>query len=246
MRRNVDPDFEFNKDRFAEVLKSAIGDRSYSAFGKEAGISFGYISKYMNHKSEVSPTIQTLKKMVNVSASATYAELLNAAGYDETKFEDDVVSIAVAQASPAWSPMNALLPALYQAEFDWKFEDTTSGGPLSVKIEDAPFDMWYFIPVVKETVSKEDVLTVLGSKEAEVINPESKVTFLTASKEVFNAISEMELNLLSFRVSVAYITPGRSTVEEERYVKTAVVLTDKDQEIILRYSESENQGPLSL
>ena len=88
MRRNVDPDYEFDKDRFAEVLKAAIGDRSYSAFGKEADISFGYISKYINKKCDVSPTVQTLKKMAKV-AKVTYAELLEAAGYDSNKYEED-------------------------------------------------------------------------------------------------------------------------------------------------------------
>ena len=93
MRRNVDPDYKFNKDRFAEVLKVAIGDRSYSAFGKEADISFGYISKYMNKKSDVAPTVQTLKKMARV-AEVTYAEILEAAGYDSSKYVDDVVAIS--------------------------------------------------------------------------------------------------------------------------------------------------------
>ena len=91
MRRNVDPDYEFDKDRFAEVLKAAIGDRSYSAFGKEADISFGYISKYINKKCDVSPTVQTLKKMAKV-AKVTYAELLEAAGYDSNKYEEDDIS----------------------------------------------------------------------------------------------------------------------------------------------------------
>lgn len=245
MRRNVDPDFEFNKDRFAEVLKSAIGDRSYSAFAKEADLSFGYISKYMNKKSDVAPTIQTIKKMAKV-AHVTYVELLNAAGYDETKYEDDEVSLAVAQASPEWSPMNALLPTLYQSEFEWKFVDTTSGEPLSVKVEGAPFEMWYFIPVYKDTVSKEDITAILGCKEAESIKPGSKVTFLTAKESVYEFIKDMEFNLLMILMSVAYIRPGSSVVEKEQYIKTAIEITDMEEKVILKYSESESIGPLSL
>lgn len=242
MRRNVDPDYEFDKDRFAEVLKAAIGDRSYSAFGKEADISFGYISKYINKKSDVSPTVQTLKKMAKV-AKVTYAELLEAAGYDSNKYEEDDISATMVNND--WSPMNALLPTLYRSAFDWKFIDTTSGKPLSVKAEGAPFNVWFFIPVINKDVSKEEIVAVLSSKEAEVIKTESKVTFITNSEDTFNRLKSYEFGLLSVKISVALVNPMDGIVDKENYLKTGVELSDNDYKYMLT-NMTKKTGPLSL
>lgn len=243
MRRNVDPDYEFDKDRFAEVLKAAIGDRSYSAFGKEADISFGYISKYINKKSDVSPTVQTLKKMAKV-AKVTYAELLEAAGYDSNKYEEDDISAIMV--NNEWSPMNTLLPTLCRTSFKWQFvSDGIAGAPLCAKVEGAPFESWYFIPVTKDNVTKEDILGILGSKETEVISPESKVTFLTANEDVYNQMMDIELNLILLRISVALVNKADGLICEEGYLKTSVKLSDGDKKIVLT-SKGNNISPLSL
>lgn len=250
MKRNIEPDFKFDMAKFAEVFKAAIGDRSYSQFAKEAGISFGYTSKYVNMKHDVSPTVQTLKKIAAVSKGPSYLELLDAAGYDSSKYEDDEVATEVAMASPDWSPMNALLPTFCRTNFKWKFVNPymngTAGGPISAKVEDAPFDMWYFIPVTKASVTKEDISAVLGSEKAEIIKSGAKVTFLTASKEVFSEISAMELNLISLRISVALINPSDGIVCDEKYVKTAIELNEIDEVFKLTNIGEMNEGPLSL
>lgn len=244
MRRNVDPDYEFDKDRFAEVLKAAIGDRSYSAFGKEADISFGYISKYINKKCDVSPTVQTLKKMAKV-AKVTYAELLEAAGYDSNKYEEDDISATMVNSE--WSPMNTLLPTLCRTGFKWQFvSDGTAGAPLCAKIEGAPFESWYFIPVTKENVTKEDILAILGSKEAEVISSNSKVTFLTANENVYNQMKDIELNLISLRISVALVNKNDGLIGEENYLKTSVELSKEDLRCVLTTTRNDVKSPLSL
>lgn len=244
MRRNVDPDFEFNKDRFADVLKCAIGDRSYSAFAKDSDLSFGYISKYMNKKSDVAPTIQTIKKMAKV-AHVTYADLLNAAGYDETKHEENEISLAATQANHVWSPMNALFPTLYQANFDWKFRNTTNGSPLSVEVKGAPFGTWYFVPVFKEFVTKEDVINILGCKEAEIISPGSKVTFLTSNRDIFNEIQDMEFSLFSLYISCGLVNVQNGLISRESYLKTALEIPKEAMEY-LAIADKNSLCPLSL
>ena len=244
MRRNVDPDYEFDKDRFAEVLKAAIGDRSYSAFGKEADISFGYISKYINKKCNVSPTVQTLKKMAKV-AKVTYAELLEAAGYDSNKYEEDDISATMVNSE--WSPMNTLLPTLCRTSFKWQFvSDGTAGAPLCAKVEGAPFESWYFIPVTKDNVTKEDILAILGSKEAEVISSDSKVTFLTANENVYNQMKDIELNLISLRISVALVNKIDGLIGEESSLITSVELSKEDLRYVLTTVQSDVKSPLSL
>lgn len=249
MKRNIDPDFEFDKEYFAEVLKTAIGNRSIAEFARVAEVSTGYLSRYVNQKVDVAPTLMTMKKLGKASNGVTYLELLEAAGYDTEKYDDETTE-QIALASPDWSPMNALLPALCRTNFRWQFVNPimsgSVGGPISAKVEDAPFDMWYFIPVTKDAVTKEDISSILASERAEVIKPGSKVTFLTALKEVFEDISEMVLNLISLRISVALINVNEGLVCEEKYVNTAIEVMDVDKKFVLTNIENGSEGPLSL
>lgn len=230
MRRTVEPDYEFNKESFAEVLGRAMGEKSYSEFGRLADISFGYISKYMNLKCDVSPTLPTIKKIAKVSTTVKYAELLEASGYDPDKYDDVEFLREMGNEAIGWTPANTILPALCNVNFKWKFQNTdvSTGAPFAVELEDAPFDMWYFIPVRKDFVTKDDIMSVLASKEAEVINPQSKVTFMTSSEESYKRISEMELNLISLKISVLLIDADIGVVIKEEYIKSAVKIENAD------------------
>ena len=245
MKRSVEPDFKFDKDKFGEALMAAVGTRSIAQFSKDTGISYAYLSKYKNLREEKTPTPQTIKKMAHASQGPSYKELLEAAGYDSDKYEDDDISVTMVNSE--WSPMNTLLPTLCRTGFKWQFvSDGIAGAPLCAKVEGAPFESWYFIPVTKDNVTKEDILGILGSKEAEVISPDSKVTFLTANKEVFNQMKDVELNLISIRISVALVNQNDGLIGEECYLQTSVDITKIDKEFVLTKTSSENNVPLSL
>ena len=94
MKRSVEPDFKFDKDKFGEALMAAIGTRTVAQFSKDADISYAYLSKYKNLREDKTPTPQTLKKIALVSQGPSYKELLEAAGYDSDKYEDDDISAA--------------------------------------------------------------------------------------------------------------------------------------------------------
>ena len=245
MKRSVEPDFKFDKDKFGEALMAAIGTRTVAQFSKDAEISYAYLSKYKNLREDKTPTPQTLKKIALVSQGPSYKELLEAAGYDSDKYEDDDISATMVNSE--WSPMNTLLPTLCRTSFKWQFvSDGTAGAPLCAKIEGAPFESWYFIPVTKDNVTKEDILGILGSKEAEVISSDSKVTFLTASEDVFNQIKDIELNLISLRISVALVNKIDGLIGEECYLQTSVEVTKEDKGYVLTKTSSEKNVPLSL
>lgn len=245
MKRSVEPDFKFDKDKFGEALMAAIGTRTVAQFSKDAEISYAYLSKYKNLREDKTPTPQTLKKIALVSQGPSYKELLEAAGYDSDKYEDDDISAIMVNSE--WSPMNTLLPTLCRTSFKWQFvSDGTAGAPLCAKIEGAPFESWYFIPVTKDNVTKEDILGILGSKEAEVISSDSKVTFLTASEDVFNQIKDIELNLISLRISVALVNKIDGLIGDEAYLKTSVEITDRDEVYRLTDKRNDTIIPLSL
>lgn len=245
MKRSVEPDFKFDKDKFGEALMAAIGTRTVAQFSKDAEISYAYLSKYKNLREDKTPTPQTLKKIALVSQGPSYKELLEAAGYDSDKYEDDDISVTMVNSE--WSPMNTLLPTLCRTSFKWQFvSDGTAGAPLCAKIEGAPFESWYFIPVTKDSVTKEDILGILGSKEAEVISPDSKVTFLTANEDVYNQMKVIELNLISLRISVALVNKIDGLIREECYLQTSVEVTNEDKGYVLTKTSSEKNVPLSL
>lgn len=245
MKRSVEPDFKFDKDRFGEALMAAIGTRTVAQFSKDAEISYAYLSKYKNLREDKTPTPQTLKKIALVSRGPSYKELLEAAGYDSDKYEDDDISATMVNND--WSPMNTLLPTLCRTSFKWQFvSDGTAGAPLCAKVEGAPFESWYFIPVTKNNVTKEDILGILGSKEAEVISSDSKVTFLAANENVYNQMKGIELNLISLRVSVALVNKNDGLIGEESYLKTSVVLTDTDKVYVLTDKGNDTITPLTL
>lgn len=232
MKRNIEPEFEFQKENFITLWKRAIGDRSYSAFAKEAGISFGYISKYMNGKCDVVPTIPTIKKIANAAKDVTYAELLEAAGYDPEIHDDDVLEPL---AHEGITIANRLLATLANVNFSWRFENPIGGdnGPISIALDNAPFKKWYFIAIMKENISKEDITSVLGSKEAECILSGEKVSFITTDKAIFEKIRNMEFNLLSLRMSIIYVAVDELMLKEEEYIKTSIELNEEDNKFLI-------------
>lgn len=247
MKRNIDPDFEFDKVHFAEILKTAIGNRSIAEFARVAEVSSGYLSRYVNQKVDVAPTLTTMKKLGKAATGISYSELLDAAGYDSEKYDDENTE-QIILANSEWSSMNALLPTFCRTNFKWQFVNPDMsgpvGGPIAAKVEGAPFDMWYFIPVTKNSVTKEDISAVLTSEKAEVIKPGSKVTFLTTSRDVFDEISEMELKLISLRISIALIKLGDAVVSDERYLITAVKLEKRDYEYLITNYDDSREKPL--
>lgn len=203
------------------------------------------LSKYKNMREEKTPTPQTLKKIALVSQGPSYKELLEAAGYDSDKYEHDDISATMVNTD--WSPMNTLLPTLCRTGFKWRLvNEGQAGASLYAKIEGVPFESWYLIPVIKENVTKEDILAILGSKEAEVISSDSKVTFLTSNEYVYNQMKNIELNLISLRISVALVNKNDGLIGEESYLKSSVQITDKDRVYVLTDKGNDKITLLSL
>lgn len=247
MRRNIEPDFEFEKEKYAEVLKRAIGDRTIAAFVKEAGSSPGYISKYLNLKCEVAPTIATLKKIASATKMVSYEELLQSAGYDPMKFingEDEILLSGTAKPGTFMSFFNSIFTAVTRADFNWRFSRVDNNGrnPFSVQIDDAPFTEWFFIPVYKHDVTKNDIVSALSGTEHFTIDPGNKVSFLTSSEDIYTVLKGLDLGILSLYISVIFVDSKTGNTKEEVYLKTATELTQDDKEkysILNQYEGTE-------
>lgn len=233
MRRNINPDYEFEKGKFADTLKRAMEGRSYSAFAREADISFPYISKYMNLKCDSAPTIATIKKLASATKLVSYEELLEAAGYDPTKYtlSDDIVVPIGNGATTFTSYFNSVFTSVTRADFKWNFSNHGANGrdPFTLKIEGAPFESWYFVPVNKVDVSKADIMEVLSGTDDFTIEQNSKISFMTASKNTYEALKSMDFGIISLYISAIFVNPEKGNIEEETYLNTATKITKEDE-----------------
>lgn len=72
----------FDKERFAQLLTIARGERSNQEYADDSGVSRSYISMYINQKREDPPSPDILKKLAKAAHNGVnYAQLMAAAGY---------------------------------------------------------------------------------------------------------------------------------------------------------------------
>ena len=90
MRRSVQPDFEFDKDKFAELLQKAKGLLSLNDFAGNCDVSVSYMCKYLKTKFNNPPTPNTLSKisLFTETQGVSYEDLLSAAGYSVDKYRE--------------------------------------------------------------------------------------------------------------------------------------------------------------
>ena len=179
----------------------------------------------MNGKCDVAPTIPTIKKIASVAKDVTYTELLEVADYNPEIYDDVLEPLANEGIT------NRLLVSLANVTFSWKFENPIAGsnGPIAISLNNALFKKWYFIPIVKERVTREDITTALGSKDAEKIVSCEKVSFIATKIEIIDELKKMEFNFMSLRMWVIYASKDKVLVASEYYIKTAIAITDEDE-----------------
>ncbi|NIK67894.1 S24 family peptidase [Paenibacillus sp. BK720] len=78
----------FNKEKFAELLKQAIGNRSLNRYAEAAGVSNAHVSRLMRCKLEKAPEAETIKKLAEAAQNeVTYEDFMEAAGH----FTEDIL-----------------------------------------------------------------------------------------------------------------------------------------------------------
>ncbi|MDO7789122.1 helix-turn-helix domain-containing protein [Desulforamulus aquiferis] len=83
--------YSFDKDKFANLLSKAIGDRSINQYALHSGVSATYISKLLRGLVENPPMPPTIQKLAEKSYGITYEELMEAAGHVSEPSKIDLV-----------------------------------------------------------------------------------------------------------------------------------------------------------
>lgn len=215
MRRKQLIDFPFDKEAFKEILIKARGERSQAEFSKDCLLSYAYLNKYSNGKMEDAPTIGTIKKIAAATKTVTFAELLSAAGYDAKKYESER-PIRAARKDLFYPVMIGIA----NSSFDWRIESQgyKEKEPFEVMVERDDVKKWFFVPVTKKNITKEEIANELLENPKFVLG--SKISFLTDDTEIYNKLKEIEFPLLSIYLSAVKIC-GQE-IEEEVNLKTSL------------------------
>lgn len=71
----------YDKERFAELLMKAQGNRSMNSFARDSGVSSAYISKLIRGMYNTAPSPAIIKKIADVAKDVSYGEFMVAAGH---------------------------------------------------------------------------------------------------------------------------------------------------------------------
>lgn len=203
----------FQKEEYGRLLKLALGRRNQKQFCEDAGLSRSYINKYINAMMDKPPTIGTIEKIADATEDVSFEELLVAAGYDPEKYERKETMKGKVDDAGQYLIMPVLLNIM-NSDYEWSISSQgyREGEPVQIVIENEPVRDWYFIPVTKKDVAREDILAALMSDQQ--FTNTSKVSFVTQNEIIYDRIRTMQFPLLSLYVSAIRVN-GKNIEESE-------------------------------
>ncbi|MBP3805925.1 MAG: hypothetical protein J6I76_18910 [Oribacterium sp.] len=240
MSKAVSADHEFNIEKYAALLEKAKGGRTQTEFAKDCGLSTAYMCKHLNKRIDKSPIPSTLKKIAAVAANGvSYEDLLDAAGYDASKYS----TIRDSDSSPdrnkrTWGlefeklGTATITTALSKSNLKWTIKGTSDKAvryDLEVEIIDDKITNWYFnfITANREAwgIDKDSLLNRLFHNYGKlVLMPAGiniKYSFVTDSQTVYEMLKANTPSALAMYISLILIDTSTLTVIKEEYVKTA-------------------------
>ena len=215
MRRKELTDYPFDKEAFRDVIIRARGDRSQADFCEECGLSYAYMNRYANAKNDDAPTLSTIKKIAIATKTVTYEELLSAAGYDAGKYKNDRPMGAARK-----DFIHPVFIGIANSPYDWRIESKgyENNEPFEIIIERSDVDKWFFVPVTKADITKDEIQNFLMNQPK--FTPGSKVSFVTDNEDIFESLKAIELPLLSLCISVIMVNGLEIT--DEVSIKTSI------------------------
>ena len=159
------------------------------------------------------PTIGTIEKIADATEDVSFEELLAAAGYDPEKHEWKETMKGKVDDAGQYLVM-PVLASIMNSAYEWSFtyEGYRDREPVRIEIENAPVKKWYFIPVTKKNITREDIMAALMNEQN--FTSTSKVSFVTKDEKIYDFIKSMQFPLLSLYVSAIRVN-GKNIEESE-------------------------------
>lgn len=249
MSKAVNADHEFNIERYADLLAKAQGGRTQTEFAKECGLSTAYICKHLNRRIDKAPIPSTLKKIAAVAANGvSYEDLLDAAGYDATKYSGVIKMKRLQESENPHFDSNfeklataTITSALSRSNLKWSIKGISEKCPpydLDVEVIGEKITHWFFnfTTVNREEwgIDKKSLINRMYQYYGKlVLMPAGiniKYSFVTDSQTVYDMLKENTPSALAMYISLILIDTSTLSVIKEEYVKTA--FSDKLDDII--------------
>ena len=248
MSKAVTTDHEFRIDEYASLLLKAQGGRTQTEFANDCGLSVAYICKHLNKRITKSPIPSTLKKIAAVAANGvTYADLLDAAGYNPDKYVSGANNVDENNSSSTKNlEYEKLAPAiittaLTKSNINWRVKGKSNGNTsydLDVEIADNKISHWYFsfLSTAPEP-HKSEVESFLNRMYAYygrlILLPSgitTKYSFVTDSTSIYDALKDNQPTAAALYISVILIDIPTLSVIKEECIRTA--LSDNAADIV--------------
>lgn len=249
MSKAVNADHEFNIERYADLLAKAQGGRTQTEFAKDCGLSTAYICKHLNRRIDKAPIPSTLKKIAAVAANGvSYEDLLDAAGYDATKYSGVIKMKRLQESENPHFDSNfeklataTITSALSRSNLKWSIKGISEKCPpydLDVEVIDEKITHWFFnfTTVNREEwgIDKNSLLNRMYQYYGQLVlmpaGINTKYSFVTDSQTLYDMLKTNTPTALAMYISLILIDTSTFSVIKEEYVKTA--FSDKLDEII--------------
>lgn len=249
MSKAVNADHAFNIERYAELLAKAQGGRNQTEFAKDCGLSTAYICKHLNRRIDKAPIPSTLKKIAAAAANGvSYEDLLDAAGYDVSKYSHIGDSDSTPDRnSRTWGlefeklATATITSALSKSNLKWSIKRTSNNMArydLDVEVIGEKITHWYFnfttVNREERGIDKNSLLNRMFQYYGKlVLMPAGiniKYSFVTDSQTVYDMLKANMPTALAMYISLILIDTSTLSVIKEEYVKTA--FSDKLDDII--------------
>ena len=183
----------FQPDRFAALLKQAIGNRTQKEFAAQASISIAHLSRMLKQHYKTAPNLTTLQKIAAIAENnISYRDLLQVCGY---AFSFSGASLYAS--STLEKKMRAtLLSSLSTLTYAWQVSLEKSAHELCISLPDNL--NWHFFFL--NTVSKDDIVLQMNGIYTNLVcmNASMKDKFsLVTESEIFytKCIKRLPINL---------------------------------------------------
>lgn len=235
MSKAVKLDHEFDIDKYTGLLIKAQGGRSQTEFANDCGLSVAYICKYINKKFDKAPIPSTIKKIAACAAGGvSYSELLEAAGYDSSKFSTDELSETPSSVIMEFEKlaMATITSALSHIDFEWSTLPRLSGFTydFGISINGGKISNWFFefihesAIVVPANILPNRIMSYYGRLAMTNHEPGTKFSFVTDSENTFNNLKGHNPYMLAMYVSIILIDTTSISIIKEEYLDSSLNL----------------------
>jgi len=232
MSKAVRADHEFNKEKYIELLIKAQGGRTQTEFAKDCNVSVSYMCKCLNGIFKNAPTPSTIKKIAACAAcGVTYSELLEASGYDSSKYNLNDYSVSQTPSSAEYEKMAmaTIAGSLSKCSFKWSPLPISSDSifDFGISVENEAISQWYFkflqdtTTMIPYQPSTKRFAMCYMNLVMEKHSPFAKFSFVVDSEKLYDEIKSNPPYMLSMYVSVFLIDANTVSIIKEEYLNTS-------------------------